>query len=303
MAVIGWIGLGHMGAPMSAHLVAAGHEVRGFDLDEVAVEVARGNGVHVVDGIADAVAGADAVFTSLPRNEHVREVYAATGGIWATAPHGALLLDTSTVDIETSSWCHEQSAAAGMRFVDAPVSGGIAGAVGGSLTFMLGGQASAVDAARPLVEPMAAHVFDLGGPTLGIAAKLANNLMLFVSLLGVAEGAQLAASLGLDPRRFYDVASVSSGESWPLRTWYPAPDVVPTSPANRNYDATFTTALAEKDLSFALAAGEASALDLPAAAIALEQFRRLIDEGYAQKDCSLVAKFPSPDGRVAGFTP
>jgi 3-hydroxyisobutyrate dehydrogenase len=303
MAVIGWIGLGHMGAPMSAHLVAAGHEVRGFDLDEVAVEVARGNGVHVVDGIADAVAGADAVFTSLPRNEHVREVYAATGGIWATAPHGALLLDTSTVDVETSSWCHEQSAAAGMRFVDAPVSGGIAGAVGGSLTFMLGGQASAVDAARPLVEPMAAHVFDLGGPTLGIAAKLANNLMLFVSLLGVAEGAQLAASLGLDPRRFYDVASVSSGESWPLRTWYPAPDVVPTSPANRNYDATFTTALAEKDLSFALAAGEASALDLPAAAIALEQFRRLIDEGYAQKDCSLVAKFPSPDGRVAGFTP
>ncbi|WP_308798324.1 NAD(P)-dependent oxidoreductase [Agromyces silvae] len=302
MAVIGWIGLGHMGAPMSAHLVAAGHEVRGFDLDEVAVEVARENGVHVVESIADAVSGADAVFTSLPRNEHVREVYAATAGIWATAPGGALLLDTSTVDMETSSWCHEQSAATGFRFVDAPVSGGIAGAVAGSLTFMLGGAAAAVDAARPLVEPMAGHVFDLGGPTLGIAAKLANNLMLFVSLLGVAEGAQLAASLGLDPRRFYDVASVSSGESWPLRLWYPAPGVVPTSPANRNYDATFTTALAEKDLSFAVAAGEASGLDLPAAAIALDQFRRLIGEGHAQKDCSLIAKFPSPDGTVAGFT-
>lgn len=303
MAVIGWIGLGHMGAPMSARLVAAGHEVRGFDLDAVAVEVARGQGVHVAPSIADAVAGADAVFTSLPRNEHVREVYAATGGVWASAPRGALLLDTSTVDVATSSWCHEQSAAAGMRFVDAPVSGGIAGAVAGSLTFMLGGQASAVDAARPLVEPMAGHVFDLGGPTLGIAAKLANNLMLFVSLVGVAEGAQLAASLGLDPRRFFDVASVSSGESWPLRTWYPAPGVVPTSPAERNYDATFTAALAEKDLSFAVAAGEASALNLPAAAIALEQFRRLIAEGYAQKDCSLIAKFPSPDGRAAGFTP
>ena len=303
MAVIGWIGLGHMGSPMSSHLVAAGHDVRGFDLDETANEVARGVGVRVVGSIADAVTGADAVFTSLPRNEHVREVYAASGGVWAHAPRGALLLDTSTVDIETSSWCHERSSASGHRFVDAPVSGGIAGAMSGSLTFMPGGAADVVDAARPLVEPMASHVFDLGGPTLGIAAKLANNLMLFVSLLGVAEGAQLAAALGLDPRRFFEVASVSSGDSWPLRTWYPAPDVVPTSPANRNFDATFTTALAEKDLTFAVEAAEASGLEVPAAEIALDQFRRLIAEGYAEKDCSLVAKFPSPDGTVAGFTP
>jgi 3-hydroxyisobutyrate dehydrogenase len=301
MAVIAWIGLGHMGTPMSGHLVAEGHEVRGFDIDEVAAEAARAAGVEVVGSIADAVAGAEAVFTSLPRNEHVHEVYAATGGIWATAAPGTLLLDTSTVDIETSAWCHEHSAEHGFRFVDAPISGGIAGAVAGSLTVMLGGTADAVDAARPLVEPMAGHVFDLGGPTLGVAAKLANNLMLFVSLLGVAEGAQLAASLGLDARRFFEVASVSSGESWPLRTWYPAPDVVPTSPANRNYDATFTTALAEKDLSFAVAAAEGAQLDVPAATIALEQFRRLIAEGYAAKDCSLIAKFPSPEGRVAGF--
>jgi 3-hydroxyisobutyrate dehydrogenase len=303
MAVIAWIGLGHMGAPMSAHLVEAGHEVRGFDLDELACEVARLGGVQIVESIADAVADADAVITSLPRNEHVREVYGATAGVWATAPRGALLLDTSTVDVETSTWCHEESSERGLRFVDAPVSGGIAGAVAGSLTFMLGGQAGAVDAARELVAPMAGHVFDLGGPTLGIAAKLANNLMLFVSLVGVAEGAQLAASLGLDPRRFFEVASVSSGESWPLRTWYPAPDVVPTSPANRNYDATFTTALAEKDLSFAVAAASSAGLDVPAAELALDQFRRLIAEGYAAKDCSLIAKFPSPDGRVAGWAP
>ncbi|WP_350348257.1 NAD(P)-binding domain-containing protein [Agromyces sp. G08B096] len=303
MAVIAWIGLGHMGGPMSAHLVEAGHEVRGFDLDRAALEAAEAAGVRVRESIADAVAGAGAVFTSLPRNEHVRQVYDATGGVWATAEPGALLLDTSTVDVETSRWCHEQSAARGFRFVDSPISGGIPGAIAGSLTFMLGGSADAVDAARPLVEPMAGHVFDLGGPTLGIAAKLANNLMLFVSLLGVAEGAQLAASLGLDAKRFFEVASVSSGESWPLRTWYPAPGVVPTSPANRGYEATFTTALAEKDLSFALAAAEASGLRTPAAAIALEQFRRLIDEGYGGKDASLVAKFPSPEGRVAGFDP
>ncbi|WP_127791861.1 NAD(P)-dependent oxidoreductase [Agromyces sp. LHK192] len=303
MAAIAWIGLGHMGGPMSAHLLAAGHDVRGFDLDRAALDVAEARGIRVFDSIAETVDGAEAVFTSLPRNEHVHEVYDAAGGVWSTAPSGALLLDTSTVDVATSRWCHDESAARGYRFVDAPISGGIAGAIAGSLTFMLGGSTADVAEARPLVEPMAGHVFDLGGPTLGIAAKLANNLMLFVSLVGVAEGAQLAASLGLDPQRFFDVASVSSGESWPLRTWYPAPGVVPTSPANRNYDATFSTALAEKDLGFALAAAEASGLSTPAAQLALEQFRRLIDEGYAGKDASLVAKFPSPDGRVAGFDP
>lgn len=303
MAVIGWIGLGHMGGPMSAHLVEAGHEVRGFDLDPVANALAAEAGVRIHDGIDQVVAEADAVFTSLPRNEHVREVYAATAGVWAAARPGALLLDTSTVDVETSRWCHEESAARGFRFVDAPVSGGIGGAATGSLTFMLGGAADDVAAAKPLVEPMAGHVFDLGGPTLGIAAKLANNLMLFVSLLGVAEGAQLAHELGLEPARFFEVAAASSGESWPLRTWYPAPGVVDSSPANRNYDATFSAALAEKDLSFAVAAAEAAGLRTPAADVALAQFRELIAEGYADKDASLIAKHPSPEGRVAGFDP
>lgn len=303
MATIAWIGLGHMGTPMAGHLVAAGHEVRGVDPVPEARAAASARDIRVVDSIAEAVDGADAVFTSLPRNEHVREVYGGDGGVWATAPSSALLLDTSTVDVVTSRFCHEQSEARGFRFVDSPISGGIAGAEAGSLTFMLGGDAAAVTEAMGLVEPMAGHVFELGGPTMGIAAKLANNLMLFVSLLGVAEGAQLAASLGLDPQRFYAVASVSSGDSWPLRTWYPAPGVVPTSPANRNFDATFTTVLAEKDLSFALAAGEQGGLHLPAAQIALAQFEQLIDEGYGGKDCSLIVKYASADGRVAGFDP
>lgn len=168
---------------------------------------------------------------------------------------------------------------------------------------MLGGDPDATAAARPLVEPMAGHVFELGGPTSGIAAKLANNLMLFVSLLGVAEGAALAATLGLDPQKFFEVVAVSSGESWPARTWYPAPGVVPTSPANRNYDATFTATLAEKDLSFAVEAAAAAGLRIPAARIALDQFERLIGEGYGEKDCSLIAKFASADGRVPGFDP
>ena len=303
MATIAWIGLGNMGGPMSGHLVAAGHEVRGVDPVPAAREAATGRGVLVVASVAEAVAGAHAVFTSLPRNEHVREVYGGDGGIWASAPAGALLLDTSTVDVATSRFCHEASADRRFRFVDSPVSGGIAGAEAGTLTFLLGGDEAAVAEAAALAEPMAGHVFALGGPTMGIAAKLANNLMLFVSLLGVAEGSQLAAHLGLDAETFFRVASVSSGDSWPLRTWYPAPGVVATSPANRNFDATFTTVLAEKDLSFALAAGEEAGLHLPAGRIALDQFERLIGEGYGGKDCSLIVKYASADGTVAGFDP
>lgn len=303
MAVIAWIGLGHMGGPMAGNLVAAGHEVVGYDVVEAAAAAAADRGIRVVDSIAAAVAGADAVFTSLPRSEHVREVLEGAGGVWDSAPTTALLLDTSTVDVETSRWCHDESARRGFRFVDSPVSGGIAGAAAGTLTFMLGGDPDATAEARTLVEPMAGHVFELGGPGSGIAAKLANNLMLFVSLLGVAEGAALAATLGLDPQKFFEVVAVSSGESWPARTWYPSPGVVPTSPANRNYDATFTATLAEKDLSFAVEAAAAAGLRIPAARIALDQFERLIGEGYGEKDCSLIAKFASADGRVPGFDP
>ena len=303
MASIAWIGLGHMGGPMSGNLVAAGHEVRGVDPDPARREAAAARGVEVVDRIVDAVVGADAVFTSLPRGEHVRDVLGGAAGVWASAPMSALLLDTSTVDVETSRFCHEASAERGFRFVDSPVSGGIAGASAGTLTFMLGGESDAVAEAAALVEPMAGHVFELGGPTMGIAAKLANNLMLFVSLLGVAEGSQLAAELGLDAETFFKVASVSSGDSWPLRTWYPVPGVVESSPANRNFDATFTTVLAQKDLSFALVAGEQAGLHLPAARVALNQFERLIGEGFGGKDCSLIVKYASADGRIEGFDP
>jgi 3-hydroxyisobutyrate dehydrogenase len=306
MAVIAWIGLGHMGGPMAGHLAAAGHEVVGFDVDASAVAQASAAGIRVASDVLGAVAGADVVFTSLPRSEHVREVLgggAGGGGVFASARRGALVLDTSTVDVATSRWCHEAAEARGIRFIDAPVSGGIAGAHAGTLTFMLGGAVDDAAEAAALVQPMAGHVFVVGGPTSGIAAKLANNLMLFISLLASSEGARLAAELGLDPAVFHDIASVSSGDSWPVRTWYPVPGVVTTSPANRNFDATFTARLAEKDLSYALAAGEAAGLDLAAGRLALDRFERLIDEGYGDKDCSLVVKYVARDGRTPGFDP
>jgi len=307
MAVIGWIGLGHMGGPMAAHLVEAGHEVVGFDVDPGMAERAAATGVQVVQDAAAAVRDADAVFTSLPRSEHSREVLIGGPderiGLFAIVRPDALVLDTSTVDVDTSRACHDAAASRGIRFVDAPVSGGIAGAHAGSLTFMLGGEQDATGEAAALVEPMAGHVFIVGGPTSGIAAKLANNLMLFITLQASSEGARLAEALGLDPTVFHDIATVSSGDSWPLRTWYPVPGVVPTSPANRNFDATFTTRLAEKDLSYALEAGDAAGLDLAAGRLAMERFTRLIDEGYGDLDCSLVVKYVGRDGRTPGFDP
>lgn len=303
MARIGWIGLGHMGGPMAGHLAAAGDEVVGFDVDAHAIEQARAGGIRIAGSAVEAATGADVVFTSLPRSEHVREVLGGARGVLSAMDEDALLLDTSTVDVATSRWCHEQASARGIRFVDAPVSGGIAGARAGTLTFMLGGEPEALAEAAEFVQPMAGHVFTVGGPTSGIAAKLANNLMLFISLLASSEGARLAAELGLDPSVFHDIASVSSGDSWPVRTWYPVPGVVETSPANRNFDATFTARLAEKDLSYALAAGEAAGLDLAAGRLALDRFERLIDEGYGDKDCSLVVKYVTRDGRTPGFDP
>jgi 3-hydroxyisobutyrate dehydrogenase len=306
MAVIGWIGLGHMGGPMAAHLVEAGHEVVGFDVDARMDEQAQASGIRTVSDAATAARDADAVFTSLPRSEHSRQVLIGDverPGVFDAVRPGTLVLDTSTVDVDTSRACHEAAGARDVRFVDAPVSGGIAGAHAGTLTFMLGGEADAAAEAAKLVDPMAGHVFVVGGPTSGIAAKLANNLMLFITLQASSEGARLAESLGLDPKVFHDIATVSSGDSWPLRTWYPVPGVVETSPANRNFEATFTTQLAEKDLSYALAAGEAAGLDLAAGRLAMERFRRLVDEGYGDRDCSLVVKYVGRDGRTPGFDP
>lgn len=303
MATVTWIGLGNMGGPMTANLVAAGHEVVGFDLDARANEVAAAHGVRIAASVADAVSGADAVFTMLPKGEHVRAVYEGDHGVWANAPQSALLLDSSTVDIETSRYCHEESAARGFRFVDAPVSGGISGAAAGTLTFMLGGGAADVAHAADLVAPMAGNVFVVGGPTLGIAAKLANNMMLFISLVATAEGSQLASSLGIDPQTFWDIARVSSADSWALRTWYPVPGIVESAAANRNFDATFATTLALKDVALALGAGDAAGLNLPAAQLAREQFERLIAEGLGGKDCSLIAKLVQPEGNIAGYVP
>ncbi|WP_271395678.1 3-hydroxyisobutyrate dehydrogenase [Neomicrococcus lactis] len=303
MAVYGWIGLGNMGGPMTSNIVNAGHTVRGFDLSQRAQQLAREGGVEVVGSIKDAVSEADVVFTSLPKGDHVRSVFDGPDGIWAHAPKTALLADASTVDIATSRFCHEESAKRGYTFIDAPVSGGISGAAAGTLTFMLGGEPEAVSRGQEFVAPMAGNVIAVGGATSGIAAKIVNNMMLFINLVGVAEGSQLAESLGLDAQTFWSIANTSSAESWAQRTWYPLPGIVDSAAANNNFDATFTAELALKDVSLALEAGAETGVNLDAAQLAAQQFQKLIDEGLGKKDCSLIAKLSSPDGTVRGYNP
>ena len=303
MSVIAFIGLGHMGLPMSANLAAGGHEVRGVDLNTAAAAAAADRGVRIAASIADALDGADACITSLPMPQHVRAVYDGPDGIWAHAAPGTLLLDTSTVDVETSRWCHDGSAERELAFVDSPVSGGTAGAEAHTLTFMLGGAPDDVARAQQLVTPMAGNVIVCGKATAGIAAKLVNNMMLFIDVMAVAEGSQLAERLGLDPTVFWNVANVSSGQSWAQRTWYPVPGVVASSAANRNFDATFSVDLARKDCALAVQAGQATGVPLAAATLALSQLDQLVAEGLGAKDCTLVTRFATPDGVLGGYDP
>lgn len=290
MAVIGWIGLGNMGASMSVNLARAGHEVRGFDLNPAALAAAEAGGVKPAGSIADAVQGADVVFTMLPKGEHAKAVYLNADGVLASADTRTLLVDSSTIDIASAQELHDAAAAAGFRFVDAPVSGGMSGAKAGTLTFMVGGEDGAVADATAYIRPMAANVIPTGGATTGQAAKICNNLMLFINLASTAEGAVLADRLGLDKQVFWDIASVSSGDSWALRTWYPIPGVVDTAASNNGFAPSFTTELANKDIGLAISAAEDTGTPLEIGRHVQQLFQRLVDAGEAGKDCSMIVK-------------
>lgn len=290
MAVVGWIGLGNMGGFMSANLAKAGHDVRGFDLNEGAVAAAEAKGVKPAKSIEEAVQGADVVFTMLPKGEHAKAVYLGEDGVLAHAGTSTLLVDSSTIDIASAQELHDAAAAAGFRFVDAPVSGGVSGAEAGTLTFMVGGEDSAVRDAATFIGPMSANIIPTGGATTGQAAKICNNLMLFINLASTAEGAVLADRLGLDKQVFWDIASVSSGDSWALRTWYPVPGVVPTAASNNGFAPTFTAELANKDIGLAISAAEDTGTPLEIGRHVQQLFQKLIDAGESGKDCSMIIK-------------
>lgn len=298
MATIAFIGLGNMGRPMAANQVRAGNEVIGFDVSPAAVRAAEGDGVRPAGSIAEAVRDADVVISMVPKGDQAREVYLGEGGILANAKPGAVLIDSSTIDVATAGQLHEAAHAdldKRFTFVDAPVSGGISGAAAGTLTFMVGGEPDAVQVATPVLEPMAGNVIATGGPTTGQAAKICNNMMLFINLQACAEGSVLARKLGLDDKVFHDIAKVSSGNSWALQTWYPVPDIIETAAANNDFAATFRADLAAKDIGLALSGAEQVGLSLPAAELVAEQLDNIIRSGDGDLDCSVIVRNIDPD--------
>ena len=291
MASIGFIGLGNMGGPMADNLVKAGHEVRGFDLsaDSVARFVTAGG--IAADSVADAVAGADVVVTMLPAGKHVRDVYTGDGGLISVCEPGTLMIDSSTIDVETAREVIALADAAGHQMLDAPVSGGTTGAAAGTLTFMCGGSDAAFARARPFLDIMGKNIIHAGGPGNGQAAKVCNNMLLAVSMIGTCEAFLMAERLGLDAQRFFDISSTASGQSWSMTTYCPVPGPVPTSPANNDYQPGFATAMMFKDLDLAKGAAESSKTFTPMGARALELYKEFMDAGGADTDFSGIIRY------------
>ncbi|MBY0335807.1 MAG: 3-hydroxyisobutyrate dehydrogenase [Acetobacteraceae bacterium] len=281
MAKIGFVGLGNMGGPMARNLAKAGHEVRGFDLSPAAMDAAAAGGVQRAQTAADAARGAEFVITMLPAGKHVRDAWLGEGGMAAASEPGAVLLDCSTIDVETA-----RAVAAGRPMLDAPVSGGVMGAENGTLTFMVGGSEEGFARARPILEAMGRTVVHCGEAGAGQAAKLCNNMLLAISMIGTCEAFALAEKLGLSHQALFEVASKSSGQCWSLTTYCPVPGPVPGSPANRDYRPGFAAALMEKDLGLSQQAAEASGAATPLGAAALELYQRFVKLGGAETDFS-----------------
>jgi 3-hydroxyisobutyrate dehydrogenase len=288
MSIIGFIGLGNMGGPMAANLVRAGHRVQGYDLVPAACTTAAAQGVSIMPDLRTTAAGCDAVITMLPAGAAVRALYDDPSGILETAPETCLMIDCSTIDVESACAAHAMAQQSGRQAIDAPVSGGVGGAVAGTLTFMAGGTQAAFAAAQPLLAVMGARVVHCGAAGAGQAAKICNNMILGISMIGVSEAFVLAASLGLDARALFEVASTSSGQCWALTSYCPVPGPVPSSPANHGYKPGFAAALMLKDLALSQDAATSVGAQTALGAHAAEIYRRFVEDGGGGDDFSAI---------------
>jgi 3-hydroxyisobutyrate dehydrogenase len=286
MARIGFIGLGNMGGGMARNLAKAGHDVRAFDLSADALERATAGGCLAVGSAAEAVAEAEFVVTMLPAGKHVRAVY--EGEIFDAVPAHALLLDCSTIDVATAKAVGAAAGARGLAMVDAPVSGGIAAAEGGTLTFMVGGSVEHFDRAEPILAAMGKAVIHAGAIGSGQAAKIANNMLLGATMVATCEAFLLAQKLGLDPQTFFDISSKASGQSWSMTTYCPVPGVGPETPADRDYEGGFATALMLKDLKLAMGAAQDVGASVPMGASAESFYQAFANMGAGGKDFSAI---------------
>ena len=285
---IAFIGLGNMGGGMAANLVKAGHEVRAFDLAPEALERAQDNGCETFSAVQEAVQGVDAVVSMLPNGAIVDSVYGKD--VIGHAPASALLLDCSTIDVGTARKVGEAASAAGYAMVDAPVSGGIAAANGGTLTFMVGGTDEAFARAEPILAAMGKAVIHAGSLGAGQAAKICNNMLLGASMIATCETFKLAEKLGLDLQTFYDISSKASGQNWSMTSYCPVPGVGPQSPADNNYQGGFASALMLKDLKLAMAAAKDAGADVPMGDLAEKLYAQFADAGNAGLDFSAIIR-------------
>ncbi|HEY4472287.1 MAG TPA: 3-hydroxyisobutyrate dehydrogenase, partial [Stellaceae bacterium] len=286
MATIGFIGLGNMGAPMAANLVRAGHQVTGLDVVPRAIEALAAKGGHAAASVGEAAAAGDVVITMLPAGPQVRSVYLDEGGVLASARRGALLIDCSTIDVETARAVAAAAKGAGFDMLDAPVSGGVSGAEAASLTFMVGGEAEIFARAQPVLAAMGRTIVHAGPAGNGQAAKICNNMILGVSMIAVCEAFSLAERLGLEAQTLFDISSKSSGQCWAMTSYCPVPGPVPASPANRDYAPGFTAAMMLKDLRLAQQAAGATAAATPLGAAAANLYQLFVDGGAGVLDFS-----------------
>jgi 3-hydroxyisobutyrate dehydrogenase len=283
-----------MGLPMAANLLKAGHAVTGQDVVQAAMDAHAARGGSIAATIAQAVDGAEVIVTMLPAGKHVAEVYLGAGGVLASLRgQKPLLIDSSTIDVETARRVAAEAAKAGMEMLDAPVSGGVGGAVAGTLTFMCGGSDAGFARAKPVLQAMGKNIFHAGASGAGQSVKICNNMMLAVSMLGVSEAFVLADRLGLDRQKLFDIVSTATGQSWALTGYCPAPGPVPTAPSNRDYAGGFMAALMLKDLTLAKAAAESVDAATPLGAHAQRLYQAVNDAGEGARDFSVVFRWLS----------
>ena len=287
---IGFIGLGNMGGPMARNLLKAGYRVKAFDVLSSALGDVAAAGAVAASSAQAAASDVEAVITMLPAGMHVREVYLGKNGVIAAAKKGTLLIDSSTIDVETARNVIDAAIEAGMDMVDAPVSGGVAGAENAALTFMVGGTEAAFQRAKPILEPMGKTIVHAGGPGNGQAAKICNNMILGVSMVVVSEAFILAERLHLDSQKLFEISSKASGQCWALTSYCPVPGPVPTSPANRDYKAGFTAEMMLKDLRLSQEASQKGGVATPLGAMATELYTLFVNSGNKKVDFSGIIK-------------
>ena len=286
MAEIAFIGLGNMGSGMAANLVKAGHAVRAFDLNADAVAALVEKGVRAATSVPDAVSDADVVVTMLPAGPHVKTVYLGEDGILAQVGGDAVLIDCSTIDVAAAREVAAAAAQRGLAFVDAPVSGGVAAADAGTLTFMVGGPKATFECAEAVLQHMGKAVIHAGEAGAGQAAKICNNMLLAIHMIGTCEAMNLAKKLGLDPQRFFDIASKASGQNWSLTSYCPVPGPVPSAPSNRGYEPGFAAPMMLKDVNLAIDAADSVDAKTQLGREAQSVYQSFVDEGGADLDFS-----------------